>query len=136
MRKSLILVAVLLCALFGQRAAYAGDPVPIGTIMTDPDPYQSRLDPVTIQGRVRNLNILPPYNSKCGPTYNAFTLKLDDGTGSIVVESAGNCRDPQSSLPFANGDLLVVEGQVKVLLDKEGDDRVIISIWKVTRVGK
>lgn len=132
-RKSLILAAVLLYALLGLSVANAADPVPIGTILADPDPYQLR--PVTVQGRARGLNVLPPHLSLCGIAFGAYTFKLDDGTGSIAAEAAGNCRDPNASAPFANDDPIVVEGTVKVLLDKEGDDRIIVTVGTVKKAG-
>jgi len=132
MRKSLM--ALLLCASLGLSVAHAGDPVPISTILADPDPYNLRS--VTIQGQMRDLFVLPPHLSLCGIAFGAYTFKLDDGTGRIAAEGPGNCRDPNASAPFANDDLLVVEGTVKILPEMDGDDRLIVTVGTINRAGK
>lgn len=129
-------MVLLVLASLGLPVASTGyEAVQISAIMADPGAFQTHF--VTLQGRAQDLSIIPLTSSmKCGPTYNAYTFKLDDGTGVIEGEFLGNCWDPNTPVPFADGDLIVIEGQVLVMDSGGGNERrVVLSLAKATRVG-
>src|SRR5438445_8732211 len=73
----------------------AGEVIPIGTILKNPDSYY--LHVVILEGTVRHVKSLshPLSGSPCsdggGLFYNPFTFTLEDETGSIVVARPPFC---------------------------------------------
>ena len=104
---------VLLFAAIGAMAfaglARADDPVPIGEVIADPDPYHFRM--VSLRGTVREVTPLPPYSPGSDTAcYGAYTFTLVDETGSIEVSVLGICGRPFLRKPE------VVEGEAILLV--------------------
>lgn len=93
--------------------AFANDPVPIGNVLSSPNSYQ--LHVVTLQGKVREIELAKPYGSKCGLVFNGFTFSLEDDTGLIQVFVGGHCRQASyKEFPVKEGEAVLVEGQIEV----------------------
>jgi len=109
--RSIVPAAFLALASF--VAALADEPVPIGLILADPEPYHLHL--VTIQGTVQQVQVLDPYRQPSGTIcYSTYLFTLQDDTGSIDVAVLGTCglavvRPPDVS----DGDRVTVKAQVQ-----------------------
>jgi len=107
------LVPAAFLALASSVAALADEPVPIGRIVADPEPYHLRL--VTLQGTAQHVQVLEPYRQPSGTIcYSTYLFTLQDDTGSIDVAVLGTCglaivRPPDVS----DGDRVRVNAQVQ-----------------------
>ena len=105
----LVIVAVLLAP---GGLVRAGEPVPIGEVVADPDAYHFRLVP--LQGTARRVSPLPPYTP--GPDticYGAYTFTLEDETGSIEISVLGICGQPVLRKPEVNdGEVILLTAQI------------------------
>ena len=104
-----------LFALLIISSAYAGESVPIGTIVARPESYNVHI--VTLQGIARQVEPLGPYvNSDCGRVYDSYKFMLMDDTGSLEVTVPGPCeRPPGTMIPVSEGEKVVVEAMIGVV---------------------
>ena len=105
-----LVIATVLLVLGG--LALAGEPVPIGEVVADPDAYHFRIVP--LQGTVRQVSPLPPYTP--GPDticYGAYTFTLEDDTGSIEISVLGICGQPVLRKPeVSDGEGILLTAQI------------------------
>lgn len=94
-------------------AALPDEPIPIGEIITDPQPYHLKL--VTLQGTVRQVQPREPYSQPEGPAcYGAYTFVLEDDTGAMDVVVLGICGVPTLRTPdVAEGDTIVLKAKIQ-----------------------
>lgn len=87
-------VLLALHACLGSAAwALGGDPVAIGTILTNPEPFHMKH--VLLRGRIKEVQELEPYYLASGAgCYGAYRLTLQDETGSLLVAVLGVCGTP------------------------------------------
>jgi hypothetical protein len=93
----------------------AGEVIPIGVILKDPDSYNLRV--VTIQGTVQNVKPVEPYfetfSGKGGFCYGTYTFTLEDETGSIEVAHMPLCKKPIVPVPeVSKGEKIIIEAQI------------------------
>jgi hypothetical protein len=105
----LVIAAVLLAP---GGLVRAGEPVPIGEVVADPDAYHFRIVP--LQGTVRKVAPLPPYTPGPDTTcYGAYTFTLEDDTGSIEISVLGICGKPILRKPEVNdGEVILLTAQI------------------------
>lgn len=111
--------SLLLCSLLAALAAAeaeilaAEEPVPIASILADPDGHHLRL--VTLHGTVREIQVIEPYRQSSGAAcYGAYSFVLGDHTGAIEVIVLGVCGVPVSRPPeVAVGDEVLVEAEIQ-----------------------
>jgi hypothetical protein len=107
------LVPAAFLALISAVAALADEPLAIGTIVADPEPYHLRY--VTLQGTVQQVQVLEPYRQPSGTIcYSTYLFTLQDDTGSLDIAVLGTCgltviRPPDVS----DGDRIMVKAQVQ-----------------------
>ena len=131
------LLAILWLGWFvvGSSSASAAEPITIREIIDEPKSFH--LKQVTLQGIVRNVTPLDPYETQAGTMcYAAYLFYLEDETSSINVAVYGRCgvptvKDPDVEdgqrieltatiqSPSHGGYYLSFHG-VKVARDKEG----------------
>jgi len=93
----------------------AGEVIPIGAILKDPDSYNLRV--VTLEGTVRDVKPYEPYYKpfQCGGSvcYGAYTFTLVDETGSIEVAHTILSKKPGVKVPeISEGERAVIEAQI------------------------
>jgi hypothetical protein len=96
-------------------AAFAGEPVAIGTLLWSSSSYDHHI--VTIQGIARQVELYPPLSpshSVCRVLYDAYIFTLEDETGSVQVNVPGHCV-PGMVIPVSSGNKVVVEGVFHVI---------------------
>jgi hypothetical protein len=80
-------------AIDWHNIAIAADPIAIREILDGPRPFH--LKQVVLQGTVRNVQPLDPYELPAGTTcYGAYLFYLEDDTASINVAVFGICGVP------------------------------------------
>lgn len=104
-------VAVLTLLLIASPAV-AQEAVFIEEIAARPDLYH--LHQVVIQGTVRDVQALPPYQLTSGANcYSAYLFRLEDDTGSIAVAVLGICDKPvMRELDVVEGDQATVQATI------------------------
>jgi len=107
-----VLFISLLTFFSSAALAIADEPIAIGDIVADPDPYHLRL--VTLHGTVRQVKALEPYSQTSGTTcYGAYTFTLEDDTGLIGVAVLGVCGKPTIKAPDVfDGERVLVQAQI------------------------
>jgi hypothetical protein len=84
---------LLFLLFFSPHAATTAEPITIREIMDQPTPFH--LKQVVLQGTVRNVQPLDPYELPAGTTcYGAYLFYLEDETASINVAVFGLCGVP------------------------------------------
>jgi hypothetical protein len=136
-RTSVLLLAILWLGWFAIDASYAStaEPIAIREILDEPKSFH--LKQVTLQGTVRNVTPLDPYEVQAGTMcYGAYLFSLEDETSSINVAVYGRCgiptvKDPDVDdgqrielaatiqAPSHGGYYLSFQG-LKVVRDREG----------------
>ncbi len=108
-----VLLHVILVAA-GVALASAGEIIPIGTILKNPESYNLRV--VTLQGTVRNVKPFEPYFElfgQGGACYGTYTFTLEDETGSIEVDHTALCKKPTVPVPeVSEGERVIIEAQI------------------------
>lgn len=101
----------LLRCLFAMPAG-AEEPVPIGAIRADAEPFHLRY--VIVQGRLTEVQALEPYYLASGAgCYGAYKLTLEDETGALPIAVLGLCGVPTiRAAPASVGDLVRIRAQV------------------------
>jgi len=85
------------------------------------------LHDVRVLGTVRELTVHPPIPlGKDGTTHDAYSLVLEDETGSIVVEVSGDCP-PSEPVTSLQGKRVVIDGTLEVL-SPELTNRPLVSL--------
>ncbi|MGH7165545.1 MAG: OB-fold nucleic acid binding domain-containing protein [Nitrospiraceae bacterium] len=117
-----VLLITLLVAFPGSARPDDSESVPIADILADPEPYHLR--PVTLQGKVRRIEVLEPYYQPSGSAcYGAYRFTLEDGTGSLEIAVLGVCGVPVLRPPLViEGDSVVVVAQIRAT-DRAGYPR-------------
>ncbi len=94
-------------------AAHAGEPLPIADILAEPSVYHLRQ--VTIQGTVRNVQPMDPYQLPSGTNcYGAYRFMLEDETTAIAVAVQGLCGIPTVKDPDVDdGDRVTVDAIIQ-----------------------
>ncbi len=100
-------------ALASSVAALADEPVPIGRIVADPEPYHLRF--VTLQGTAQQVQVLDPYRQPSGTIcYSTYLFTLQDDTGSLDVAVLGVCGQAVGRTPeVSDGDKVIVKAQIQ-----------------------
>lgn len=121
---------------------FASEPIPIGTILADPETYHLRI--VALRGTVRQVRILEPRDlgDACP---GAYKFRLEDETGSIEIGVLGLCgKAVVKPLEVSDGDKIFVEARVHAPghytgegLPILGEDRtttqaIATKVWRVT----
>jgi hypothetical protein len=95
---SLVVLAALLVCLTWGHAVHAEEPVAIGRIIADPEPYHLRQ--VTLRGTVRQVHQLEPYFQPSGTAcHSAYVFALEDETGALEVMVLGLCGSGAANRP-------------------------------------
>lgn len=114
-------------ALIFAGTALAGEPVPIGDIVADPNTFHFRL--VTLHGRVDLVTPLPPYSPAPDTTcYGAYAFTLTDESGSVEVSVLGICGRPLLREPeVRNGEHIELTAQIlspnRTTSTKQGEEK-------------
>jgi len=126
--------------------SFAGETVPIGTVLAHPDSYH--LQKVTLRGKVLKVRALdlserPNYLGRQIFCPGASTFTLEDETGSIEVEFLGVCEDSgtlgKRPTQVSDGDRVVIHAQVQAPSPIVGEGRTNIygeersTVFAVTR---
>ena len=94
--------------------------IAIGAILANPNSYH--LKTVNMRGTAMKIRAIDPAEQ---PNYlgrrvfcpGAFTLTLDDGTGSIEVKVLGDCDAPTTTekrpLQVSEGDSVLIQGRIQ-----------------------
>ena len=109
------LLSALLQAVPVAADLFTKEPLSIETLLAYLKSYE--LHSVTLHGAVRELKLLDPPFVPLGEGVfcrNAYIFRLDDGTASVVVGVAVNCRQhpPDIKLDVVEGETVFIEGQV------------------------
>lgn len=112
-RHSLLAVLVALSVAPGAGLALAEDPVEIGQILKDPQPFH--MQQVLVRGTLKEVKEIEPYALASGAgCYGAYRLRIEDATGSLPVAILGICGTPFIRLPPAQvGDHVLIRGQIQ-----------------------
>ena len=102
---------VVLCFL--PTKSGAAEPTQIQAILTDPSVYHLRQ--IILQGTVRRVEPLDPYETPSGTRcYGAYLFQLDDDTGVIDVAVTGLCGIPLVKDPdVQEGDRVSVDATIQ-----------------------
>ncbi|MBX3236845.1 MAG: hypothetical protein KF814_11885 [Nitrospiraceae bacterium] len=131
---ALLLLAVW-CVANGTAPALAQETTPVQDILSDPGLFHLRQ--VSLQGTVRNVEPLDPYEIPAGSTcYGGYLFSLEDDSGTIAVAVPGLCGIPLVKDPdVENGARVTLEATIqapshggyalsfkggKIQMDKEG----------------
>ncbi|MFM8552961.1 MAG: hypothetical protein ACKOCD_11750 [Nitrospiraceae bacterium] len=111
MRLAQWLILALLVS-WGSAAASTGEPVTIGTLLLDPQPFH--LQHVIVEGTIKQVEALEPYYLASGSgCYGAYRLLLEDETGALPIAVLGICGTPIiRPPPAAQGDRVRIRGQI------------------------
>lgn len=108
---------VVLLALFlglSLSISRADEATSIGKVLATSD--SDHLQTITLQGKIQQLQLLPP-NWALGRECYAATFLLHDSTGSIEVLVPGPCGNPALNPapvpPYADGDSVILEARIQ-----------------------
>jgi hypothetical protein len=96
----------------GVARATDEEPLAIGAVIEDADPYHLRM--VTLKGTVHQVRELDPYFLPNGTAcYGAYTFALADETAMIDVAVVGICGRQALRYPeVANGDHIILQAEI------------------------
>ena len=111
-------VPVILATTGGPVAtlSMAADVIPIHEILAEASSYQ--LKQVTIEGIVRNLQVIPVQmrdSTGICVAYHGYTCTLVDDTGEMEMYNGGVCFDSGGTVGIKDGDYVRVNAKVQLL---------------------
>jgi hypothetical protein len=108
-----LMLALFMSGLAWQTGTMAAEPIAIQDILDAPRDYHLRQ--VILQGTVRNVQPLDPYNLPSGTVcYGAYLFYLEDKTASINVAVFGTCGVPLVKDPdVQEGDHIELEATIQ-----------------------
>ena len=106
-------LSALLALIWLPLQVHAIEPMQVQNILGDPSAYHLRQ--AALQGTVRNVQPLDPYETPAGTVcYGAYLFQLDDDTGVIAVAVPGLCGVPLVKDPdVQDGDRVFVEATIQ-----------------------
>src|SRR5437016_882075 len=120
MKQGKHLIFHLLLVFVSVASAFADETIAIGAILANPNSYH--LKTVNMRGtamKIRAIDIAekPNYLGRRVFCPGAFTLTLDDGTGSIEVKFLGDCDAPttieKKHLPVSEGESVLIQAKIQ-----------------------
>ena len=114
-RHTRFVLSLLVGSLAMLATATAGESIPIGEILKNPESYN--LHVVTLEGTVRDVKPYEPYFEPipCGQgvCYGTYTFMLVDETGSIEVAHPVMTKKPVVKVPeVPEGERAIIEAQI------------------------